>query len=98
MVVAVHLATTEMGEVGLRQVADFHKEHKMIRMGQLCKDGSTPMKMNATDTGCPPDPDYENDWMAMAMSMLNAPFLPNLLNTVVWLADVSDVRSDICEL
>merc|ERR1711966_21835 len=91
MVVAVHLATTEMGEVGLRQVADFHKQQKMIRMGQLCKDLSVPVKMNATDTGCPPDPSDENDWMAMAMSMLNTPFLPNLLNTVVWLVETSQM-------
>jgi cation-transporting ATPase 13A1 len=91
MVMAVQLATEEMGPAGLKEVADFHKEQKMIRLGQLCKDKSIPMKMNATDTGCPPDPDYENDWMALAMSMLNQPFLPNLLNTVVWLVETSQM-------
>jgi len=91
MVLAVQLATDAMGPEGLKEVADFHKEQKMIRLGQLCKDGSKPIKQNATDTGCPADVTDEFDMMAMAMSMLNAPFLPNLLNTVVWLVETSQM-------
>merc|ERR1711972_82727 len=92
MVCAVQWSTDAMGPMKLKEVADFHKQQKMIRLGQLCKDGSTPgIKMNATDTGCPPDPGFGDDWMAWAMAMLSAPFLPNLLNTVVWLVETSQM-------
>merc|ERR1719161_646925 len=48
MVFAVRLATDEMGPIKLKEVADFHKKQKMIRLGQLCKDGAVPgPKMNA---------------------------------------------------
>merc|ERR1719487_3058275 len=68
----------------------------MIRLGQLCKDGSFPLNatLNATfaaSNGCPPEPSFEDDWMAWAMSMMNTPFLPNLLNTVIWLVETSQM-------
>jgi cation-transporting ATPase 13A1 len=88
MVYAVQLATDTMGPAALKEVVDFHKKQKMIRLGQLCKDGSFPL--NAT-AGCPPDPSLEEDWMAWAMSMWNTPFLPNLLNTVIWLVETSQM-------
>jgi len=91
MVYAVQLATETMGPIALKEVADFHKQQKMIRNGQLCKDLSTPMPKNATDTGCPIDPGFEDDWKAWAMAMMNTPFLPNLLNTVIWLVETSQM-------
>merc|ERR1712008_381530 len=93
MVYAVQLATEAMGPVALKEVVDFHKHQKMIRMGQICKDGSVPNKtaINATDTGCPPDPGFGDDWMAWAMAMIDTPFLPNLLNTVIWLVETSQM-------
>jgi len=91
MAYAVRLATEEMGPAALKEVANFHKQQKMIRLGQLCKDLSVPVKKNATDTGCPPDPGYGDDWVAWAMAMLNTPFLPNLLNTVIFLVETSQM-------
>eukprot|EP00928_Gymnodinium_smaydae_P020651 TRINITY_DN17989_c0_g1_i1.p1 TRINITY_DN17989_c0_g1~~TRINITY_DN17989_c0_g1_i1.p1 ORF type:complete len:1587 (+),score=333.95 TRINITY_DN17989_c0_g1_i1:53-4813(+) len=91
---AVGLATEEMGPVKLREVVDFHKKQKMIRLGQLCKDGFPPLSniTNATLTnGCPVEPSMEEDIMAWAMSMINTPFLPNLLNTVIWLVETSQM-------
>merc|ERR1719271_1069219 len=38
MVYAVQLATETMGPAALKEVVDFHKQQKMIRLGQLCKD------------------------------------------------------------
>jgi len=89
MVYAVSLATEAMGPIALKEVVDFHKNQKMIRLGQICKDGSIPL--NATSAGCPPDPNFEDDWLAWAMSMWNTPFLPNLLNTVIWLVETSQM-------
>jgi len=92
MVCAVHLATQAMGPVKLREVLDFHKQQKMIRMGQLCKDGSAvPFPANTTNNGCPPDTDFADDWTAWALSMINTPFLPNLLNTVIWLVETAQM-------
>merc|ERR1719446_1954147 len=91
MVIAVRLATEEMGPAGLKEVADFHKEQKMIRLGQLCKDKSIPFPLNTTDNGCPVDEGFGDDWIAWAWSMLNTPFLPNLLNTVIWLVETSQM-------
>lgn len=92
MVYAVQIATEAMGPVALKEVVDFHKQQKMIRLGQLCKDGSVPPFLgNATDTGCPPDVGFGEDWTAWALSMINTPFLPNLLNTVIWLVETSQM-------
>jgi len=90
MVYAVRMATETMGPVALKEVVDFHKTQKMIRLGQLCKDG-TP-SFNTTAAGCAHIPGIdEDDWMAWAMSMWNVPFLPNLLNTVIWLVETSQM-------
>jgi len=86
---ASKLAIEEMGPAALKDVVDFHKKQKMIRQGQMCKDGSIPL--NATAAGCPPDPSFEDDWKAWALSMLNTPFLPNLLNTVLWLVETAQM-------
>merc|ERR1712060_642054 len=92
MVYAVQIATDAMGPDKLKEVVDFHKQQKMIRLGQLCKDGSAiPNPLNTTDNGCPVDPGFGDDWMAWAMSMINTPFLPNLLNTVIWLVETSQM-------
>lgn len=99
MVYAINLATDQMGPVKLREVVDFHKQQKMIRLGQLCKDMTIPIPLlnrtNSTlyseSTGCPVDPDFGEDWMAWAMAMINTPFLPNLLNTVTWLVETSQM-------
>jgi len=92
MVIAVQMATEAMGPVKLREVVDFHKQQKMIRMGQLCKDGTVPPFLgNSTDNGCPAEPGFEEDMMAWALSMINTPFLPNLLNTVIWLVETSQM-------
>ena len=45
------------------ETPNVHKPTR-IRNGQLCKDLSTPKPMNATDTGCPVDPSFEDDWKA----------------------------------
>jgi len=86
MVFAIQLATDEMGPGKLKDVVDFHKTQKMIRLGQLCKDGSVP-----PFDGCPVDPGFGDDWKEWAMSLLNTPFLPNLLNTVTWLVETSQM-------
>jgi cation-transporting ATPase 13A1 len=96
MIYAVRLATEEMGPVALKEVVDFQKHQKMIRLGQLCKDLTTPLLMaNRTNitmaTGCVPAEEFGDDWMAWAMSMINTPFLPNLLNTVTWLVETSQM-------
>jgi len=97
MVYAVRLATETMGPIALKEVVDFHKTQKMIRLGQMCKDGSIPLAgdwsnaLNMTAAGCYIDPTLEEDWMAWAMSMWNTPFLPNLLNTVIWLVETSQM-------
>jgi cation-transporting ATPase 13A1 len=104
MVYAVSLATETMGPAALKEVVDFHKQQKMVRMGQLCKDlvtlpnktmydlelasGLTPL--NFTADGCPA-PIEEEDWLQWAMQMWNTPFLPNLLNTVIWLVETSQM-------
>merc|ERR1711865_518614 len=97
-VYAIRMATDEMGPIKLKEVVDFHKQQKMIRLGQLCKDLAFPVALanrtNGThnmDTGCPVDPDFGEDWMAWAMAMINTPFLPNLLNTVTWLVETSQM-------
>jgi len=89
MVYAVQLATDTMGPEALKEVVDFHKTQKMIRLGQICKDGAQPLNMTAQ--GCPQDLINEEDWMEWAMSMWNTPFLPNLLNTVIWLVETSQM-------
>jgi len=89
MVYAVQLATETMGPTALKEVVDFHKRQKMIRLGQMCKDGT--LSLNTSSTGCPQDLLDEEDWMAWAMSMWNTPFLPNLLNTVIWLVETSQM-------
>lgn len=86
MVYAIRLATDAMGPGALKEVVDFHKTQKMIRLGQLCKDG-----LAVPTGGCPVDPSMEDDWKAWAMSLLNTPFLPNLLNTVTWLVETSQM-------
>jgi len=95
MVYAIRLATDEMGPIKLRAVVDFHKQQKMIRLGQLCEDLSVPVPLlnrtNSSSTGCPPETDFQDDWMAWAWSMMNKPFLPNLLNTVTWLVETSQM-------
>jgi len=93
MVFAIQMATDEMGPAKLKAVVDFHKQQKMIRLGQMCKDLSMPIinGTNTTSTGCPVEPDLSDDWMAWAMSMINTPFLPNLLNTVTWLVETSQM-------
>mmetsp|Transcript_79550 Transcript_79550/g.125471 ORF Transcript_79550/g.125471 Transcript_79550/m.125471 type:complete len:1593 (+) Transcript_79550:56-4834(+) len=93
MVFAIQMATDEMGPAKLKAVVDFHKQQKMIRLGQMCKDGSMPIinGTNTTSTGCPVEPDLSDDWMAWAMSLINTPFLPNLLNTVTWLVETSQM-------
>lgn len=101
MVYAVRLATDTMGPEALKEVVDFHKTQKMIRLGQICKDGAAPLvgealaagiaAGNTTEAGCYFDPALEEDWLAWAMSMWNTPFLPNLLNTVIWLVETSQM-------
>jgi len=101
MVYAVQMATEAMGPAKLKEVVDFHKQQKMIRLGQLCKDLTFPnltmveafpdgIGTNFTKEGCMMDP-VDDDWMVWAMSMWNTPFLPNLLNTVIWLVETSQM-------
>eukprot|EP00656_Telonema_subtile_P012742 TRINITY_DN16435_c0_g1_i1.p1 TRINITY_DN16435_c0_g1~~TRINITY_DN16435_c0_g1_i1.p1 ORF type:complete len:410 (+),score=124.59 TRINITY_DN16435_c0_g1_i1:138-1367(+) len=75
LVYAVRLATEEMGPEALREVVDFHKHQKMIRLGQAAPD------INPEDL----------DWTEWAMSTWNIPFLPNLLNTVIFLVETSQM-------
>jgi len=93
MVYAIQMATDEMGPAALKEVVDFHKRQKMIRLGQMCKDGSFPLPwQNATAIGgCPVEPGVGDDWKEWALSLLNTPFLPNLLNTVTWLVETSQM-------
>ena len=60
----------------LEDVSKFHKEQKLIRRGLLEKEE---------------DPDAEMDWVAESMEMWTTPFLPNLMNTVVFLVETSQI-------
>mmetsp|Transcript_66487 Transcript_66487/g.152289 ORF Transcript_66487/g.152289 Transcript_66487/m.152289 type:complete len:1462 (-) Transcript_66487:171-4556(-) len=84
MVYAVNMARETMAEgsaarlagwVGptLQEVSDFHKKQDLIRKGVLEKEV----------------PDEELDWMAASLEMWTRPFLPNVMNTVVYLVETS---------
>eukprot|EP00658_Telonema_sp_P-2_P035369 TRINITY_DN25737_c0_g1_i1.p1 TRINITY_DN25737_c0_g1~~TRINITY_DN25737_c0_g1_i1.p1 ORF type:complete len:1571 (+),score=461.62 TRINITY_DN25737_c0_g1_i1:80-4792(+) len=75
LIYAVSLATAQMGPEALREVVDFHKKQKMIRSGQI-------------EAEINPE---ELDWTEWAMSTWNSPFLPNLLNTVIFLVETSQM-------
>jgi len=62
MVYAISLATDAMGPEALKEVVDFHKTQKMIRLGQLCKDGLIPPL-----DGCPVVPGIGDAWKEWAM-------------------------------
>ena len=79
LVYAVQLATEEMGPEKLREVVDFHKAQKMIRLGQMA---ASEMGQTATE---------DMDWTEWAMATWNVPFLPNLLNTVIFLVETSQM-------
>ena len=76
MVAAVQMSTAAMGPELLREVKQFHKKHK--NWG----DGS------ADDAAPPHD---EDDPLAALTSLWSAPFMPNLLNTVVFLVETSQM-------
>jgi cation-transporting ATPase 13A1 len=73
MKTAVDMARDEMGPEKLHQVVEFHRRERIREL-----------RVEAQAQA-----EEEGDWMAGAMAMWTTPFMPNLLNTCVFLVETS---------
>jgi len=73
MKLAVDMAREEMGPEKLSEVVEFHRRERLRELKEEAK-------AQAAEDG---------DWMASAMAMWTTPFMPNLLNTCVFLVETS---------
>ena len=73
MYTAVHMAREEMGADKLAEVVEFHRKERLREQKEL--DAEKAME--------------EGDYMASMMAMWMTPFMPNLLNTCVFLVETS---------
>ena len=73
MKTAVDMAREEMGPEKLSEVVEFHRRERLREMKEEAQAQAA----------------EEGDWMASAMAMWTTPFLPNLLNTCVFLVETS---------
>lgn len=70
---AVNMATAEMGPAKLAEVVEFHRRERLRELKEA-------NQAKAQEEG---------DWMAASMAIWSTPFLPNLLNTCVFLVETS---------
>lgn len=70
---AVNMATGAMGPAKLAEVVEFHRRERLRELKEA-------NQAKAAEEG---------DWMAASMALWSTPFLPNLLNTCVFLVETS---------
>lgn len=70
---AVNMATAAMGPAKLSEVVEFHRRERLRELKEA-------NQAKAAEEG---------DWMASSMAIWSTPFLPNLLNTCVFLVETS---------
>jgi len=70
---AVNMATEEMGPAKLAEVVEFHRRERLRELKEAQQEKAM----------------EEGDWMAASLAIWSTPFLPNLLNTCVFLVETS---------